>query len=371
MPRRKHTAEIVAEQIERRNSNAQRRGAHVDSDKPKSFLPSGSVLLNLALSGKWNGGWAMGRIANLIGDSSSGKSFIALTMLAEMANQERFNKYRLVYDDVEAANNFDMVKLFGRSTAERIESPAYDEDEEPIYSDTIQDWQHHIHDALDQGGPFVYILDSFDALTSEEEQKKVQEVSRARKKGKVRQVTGSYKMEKAKIISELLREIKRRLKNAASTVIVVSQTRDNINPMSFNKKTRSGGRALKFYSSHELWTAEAGKVVRRELTVGIKSKIKITKNKITGLIRSIELPIYYDYGVDDITANIRWLVDNGFWKMRKQTIQARGLDLICTLGKLVHTIESRGLENRLGRIVGRCWRKMEEDARIRRKPKYR
>lgn len=368
MPRRLHTAADVARQVERRNSKSQRRGAR--SDEPKSFLPSGSILLNLALSGKWNGGWAIGRIANLIGDSSSGKSFIALTMLAELANHSRFDNYRLIYDDVEAANNFDMVKLFGSATAERIEAPSYDDDE-PIYSDTIQDWQHHIHDALDRNGPFVYILDSFDALTSQEEQDKVKEVAKARKKGKAVKITGSYKMEKAKIISEILREIKRRLKNAESSVIVISQTRDNINPMSFNKKTRSGGRALKFYSSHELWTAEAGKVIRRDLTVGIKSKIKITKNKITGLVRSIELPIYYDYGVDDITANIRWLVDNGFWRIKKQTIHARGLNLTCTMGKLVHAIESKGLEKKLGRIVGKCWHRQEELAKVARKPKYR
>lgn len=369
MPREKHTARDVANQVERKNTMDNLR--RLTEEAPKSFLPSGSALLNLALSGKWNGGWAVGRIANLIGDSSSGKSFIALTMLAELANQDRFDKYRLIYDDVEAANGFDMVKLFGQATAERIESPDYnDKEDEPIYSDTIQDWQHNIHDALDQSEPFVYILDSFDALTSEEEQNKVKEVRKARAKGKAGEISGSYKMDKPKILGQVLREIKRRLKTSKSTLIIVSQTRDNINPMSFAKKTRSGGRALKFYSSHELWTAEAGKVKRRDLIVGVRSKIKITKNKITGLVRSIELPIYYDYGVDDITANIRWLVDNGFWKIKKQTIEARGLGLTGTLSKLVRAIESKGLEPRLGKLMGRAWRRLEEASRANRKPKY-
>ena len=146
----KRTTKKVADQIE----NKKPRKPPVA--ERHSLLPTGCTLLNLALSDCGQGGFAAGKIANIIGDESSGKSFIALTMLAELARTSTFADYRLIYDDAEAANSFDMNYLFGKGISKRIEAPAYD-GKESVFSDTVERFNLHIHDLLDEEEQFVYV----------------------------------------------------------------------------------------------------------------------------------------------------------------------------------------------------------------------
>lgn len=366
MPRTKHKDESVVKQMEAR-SRKKKEPKHANTISGQAFIPTGSTLLNLALSDVWNGGWPTGKISNLIGDSSSGKTFLAMTAFAEMGKFKRFKDYRRIFDDVEAANEFDMEKLFGRNTADLIESPG----EGNGNSNSIQDFEVHVNNALDDGRPFLDILDSFDALTSEEEIKRTEGRIEAANNGKAVE-KGSYGMEKAKKAGEILRQIKGRLRDTASSLIIISQTRDNINPMSFAKKTRSGGKALKFYSTHEIWTAVGGTIKRKGIPVGIKCKIKVSKNKITGKVREVVVPIYYDYGVDDIESCIDWLVDNKYWPVKGRTIDATADfdDLKCTKEKMIRTIEEEGLETELSQVVGEYWTEFEESIKVDRKRKY-
>jgi len=337
-----------------------------DEDKPSGILiPTGSTLFNLALSDSIHGGFDGGKIVNLIGDSSSGKTFIALSCFAEMAHNPAFEEYRFIYDDVEQANEFNIRYLFGEKTESRIEEPPNK------HSNLIEDFRDNILLLLKEEKPFVYVLDSFDALSSEDEIKKVNEQVKARENGN--KISGTYGMEKAKGSSQILRMIKSNLYKSNSALIVISQTRDNINCFSFAEKTRSGGKALKFYSTHEIWTAHLGyikkKINGKDRKIGIKSRIKITKNKITGKIQEIDIPIFYDYGIDDIRGNIEWLIDEGIWENKKGIIKSNTFP-DATIEKLIRYIEEHNKENELKNIVFSEWKKIQDNLKLNRKRKY-
>lgn len=317
------------------------------------YVSTGSTLLNLGLSDIQNCGFAMGKIANIIGDQSSGKSLLSLSILAEATHNSCFDKYNLIYDDVEAALAFNISKLFGRKLASRMNTN--------IVSDTIEDFKVNI---LKQKGPFIYVLDSLDALSSRDEQSRTEKEQRGKKAG------GSYKMEKALIFGETLRQTVRKLKENNSFLIIISQTRDNINPMSFAKKRRSGGRALYFYSTYELWTAVAGRVVKKNHTIGVKTRVRITKNKTIGKQREIEFPILYEYGIDDLGSLVDWLVEKGIWSSPRRKIKAPNLKLEYEREKLIRKIEEKRLEGKVRKEAQKTWLKIENSLKLNRKRKY-
>jgi recombination protein RecA len=332
------------------------------------LIPTGSVLLNLACSDRIDGGWGAGKIANLIGDSSSGKTLLALSMFAECANRPEFDGYDFIYDDVEQACEFDMGKLFGPKVTDRIQAPQYDGDSK-LYSDTIQQFHANVFGAIESGRPFIYVLDSFDALTSVEELGRAEESAKATRDGK--ELKGSYRMEKPKLTSELLRQIKARLRESNSFLLIISQTRDNIDPMSFEKKTRSGGKALRFYSSHEVWMALAGKIKAKDRVIGSNVKVKVSKNKLTGKQREVQFPIYYDYGVDDLGSCIDFLVSEGYWQKKGDKIVAKDLGLEGMRRKLIQDVEGEiGMAQRVYQTTQICWKDVEDSLKLDRKPKY-
>lgn len=367
MGRMKIKTKNIVKQIEKKSTKKKK------SKKSLSLIPTPSTLFNLACSDEVEGGLEIGRMVNIIGDSSSGKSLFSLSILAEMSLYSKFDDYRFIYDDTEHAYGFDTEALFGEFLAERIEAPSKDEDNKDVFSNTIEDFHCHICDAIDEGKPFIYILDSFDSLDSVDDIKKVEEMRKARAKGI--QEKGSYNMSKAKKSSQLLRNIVGKLKKTNSLLIIISQTRDNIDPFSFERKTRSGGNALRFYATHEVWLANAGKIPKTVLgesyTIGHKVKVKISKNKITGKKRIIEFSIYEDYGIDDIQSCIDFLLKRKHWNKSGRSIKADELGLKATPEKLIEIIEKDELEDKLKRIVKKVWAEIEEKLVRERKPKYR
>lgn len=334
-------------------------------------IPSSSTLLNLACSEDTDSAWAVGGMINIVGDSSSGKSILALSCLAECCHHPDFKDYRIIYDDAENASAFDLSYLFGATLERKIESPEYDENGLPLPSQFIEDFHCNIMDALEQGDPFIYVIDSFDALDTEMDAEKIEEMRKARKKKK--KIAGSYGMSKAKKASELFRNICSHLKKTKSVLIVISQTRDNINPMSFEKKTRSGGNALRFFALHEIWLGkgQALKGKGQKHIIGHQVVAKIKKNKLTGKVRTVTLFVYYDYGVDDISANIDFLVKEGAWKQGGSSVKAPNLGLTGLRKTVIRDIENRKLEPKVRAEVGTLWHEIEEQLKLNRKPKYR
>lgn len=349
-----------------------RRTKEVETEEAKrNYVSSGSTLLNLALSDKHNGGFLPGKVVNIIGDSSSGKTFLALSLLAEAANNPFFDNYELIYDDAEAANEFNIKNLFGEKAYKRILPPSLNR-KKPKYSQDMTGFQVNVRNLLKEKKSFIYIQDSFDALTTEQETKHANAVEKAYIAGK--ESKGTYGMEKAKQASILLRLLVGEIKKTNSLVIIISQTRDNIDPMSFQRQTRAGGRALKFYSSYEMWMAVAKKIKvkikEKNRQIGIIAKVKITKNKANGKVREADIPIYYSCGVDDVAGCIDFLVSEGHWKKSRGIINAKEFQLNLTQNQLIKTIEENSFENKLRRVVEMVWNEIEEEMNIIRKKRW-
>jgi len=354
-----------------------RRHSKKEISKPNSNLniedlvPMGSTLLNLAMSGSIYGGAKKGTMINIIGSSHGGKSILALTSFAETCVKESFDDYSFIYDDVERANSFDMDYLFGKKATKRIVAPRLDKSDN--FSITVQHLQANVLHHLKKNKPFIYVLDSFDALDAMEDQKKMEEMVNALEKEK-KDTAGTYGMAKAKAASSILRSITNNLANSKSVIYIISQTRDNVDPRSFQKETRSGGRALKFYASHEIWLAPIGMIKKSDTVIGNKIRAKITKNKLTGKVREVEFDIYYDYGIDDIGSCIDYLLSTKRWSGGGVSKIDHNKDFDfqnCTRPKMINLIESdNSYYKKLKKLVGKEWNQFEESIRLNRKSKY-
>jgi hypothetical protein len=119
-----------------------------------------------------------------------------------------------------------------------------------------------------------------------------------------------------------------------------------------------------------MWMGIRKRLKAMEREVGVLAKMKVSKNKLTGKVREVDIPIYYDYGIDDIAANVDFLVAEKYWKKDKNTIIADGLSIRGVRSKLVEQIEEQGLENKVKELVGIAWNEIEESLRLHRKEKY-
>ena len=340
-----------------------------DRIDPNTLVPTGSTLLDLALSDHLQGGWQLGKIVNVVGDSSSGKTLLVLTGLAEMANDPRFEDYLLVYDDVEAALEFDLAKLFGSYAASRIQPPVYNSDGSPGSSNTTEDMYRNILTYLKQGVPFVYVTDSLDALTCDAEEERA---SNFVKSGDSKDISASFKTEKPRLIGEMLRLIKAKLRDTKSLVIIVSQTREKIGVTFGEKKTRTGGNALTFYCQHEVWLHHKGHIKKKNRTVGADVLVKVKKNKLTGKRgRSLEFSTLFGYGVDDISSMVDFLMAEGIWTGSARKVKCTGLD-VPDMSKeaLISHIEENDLIQEVKELVLELHLDIEEELKPKRKPRF-
>ena len=340
----------------------------------KLFMSTGHPLFNCMLSDNPFKGWQVGSMVNLIGDSSAGKTFLALTALAEVCCDKRFDDYDIIYDDAEHRNSFDMKFLFGDNIADRVKSPGgVNIDGHSINSRTVDDFKMYIYDRLRSKKPCIYVVDSWDSMTTETDTKKFEEEIESTRKDK--EIKGTYGMAKAKAGSTILREICSLLETSQSILIIVSQTRDNVG-ISFAEKTRSGGKALKFYADHEMWLAKVKslkKTVNGKLrTYGVTSRMKVKKNSVTGKEREGDCNILYDYGMDAITSCIDYLIAEKWWfKSGKGVIATEFQDeKFATIASFVSYIEDNNLETKLAEVVGECWNDIEDKLKTKRKRRF-
>ena len=337
------------------------------------LIPSGSTLLNCACSGYPYGAYKAGTIVTLPGASASGKTMLLFTMFAEMCQLKKFDEYKLFYDDAEEALSINIGKLFGKETQKRIYPPNFITIEESIYSQTIQDFQNNILLKIKTGNPFVYALDSLDALSSDEEMEREYKkaILSVKNPDQLKELKGSYNTEKAKIIGQCLRMIRGKLKITKSLLIIVQQERANIGGGMFQKETiTSGGKAPFYYSSHQVWMKRIKSLKKNEKKIGNRVKATVTKNKLTGKERSAEFDIYDDYGVDDIGSQIDFLLQEGNWSKNGIKIDAVGLNISGTRSIIISHIEKEGLQKELKKITGETWHQIESRLKLNRKAKY-
>lgn len=358
-----------------KRSRAIKEAAEQEEAPPEKFsrrdyLSSGSTMLNLALTDSPHGAFRKGCYYYLVGDSSSGKTFLSLTSLAEAVNSPVFKDHRFIFDDVENGALMDMEKFFGRKMAERLEAPRVI-DKENVFSSTIEDFYFHIDDAIQDGRPFIYVLDSMDCLTSEKESTEFNKNKKNVRAGKAQD--GSYGDGKAKKNSSGMRTLVNRLSKTDSILIVISQTRDNIG-FGFETKTRSGGRALKFYATCEIWSSVIGKIEKgvkgKKRNIGKTIQIQTKKNRQTGHEGKVETPIYPSYGIDDMEACINYLIEEDHWVTSGQKIKAPELDFEGTQKKLIEKIENENLEGKVRKLTGKVWNEIKDACSLQRKKRY-
>lgn len=351
---------------------------------PENYVSTGSTILNLACTGRTDCGFEKGRYYHFVGDSSSGKTFLALTCLAEAAHNPAFDDYDLYHDDAEHGTGFDFEKFFGSKTASRVMPPRGDRDT-PIYSSTVEEFYDNLYRILDEGRPIIYIMDSMDVLTTEADDKKYTAQRKVREKKRrkaetgegetVKEETGSYGMAKAKENSTKLRLAMSKLHQTHSILVIIGQTRDRPGAMSYgDTRTTGGGHALKFYANQQLWTSVKEHIVKpirgKNREQGIIAKVRIKKNRQTGRDRSALIPIYHSYGIDDVGACIDYLVDEKHWKKGQGGILAPELDLRAPREKLISHVQDNGLEKKVRMTVKKIWNEIETATAIQRKPRY-
>lgn len=342
----------------------------IDID-PNNFLGSGSTLINLTSTDNPWCCYGKGKYHLMVGDSATGKTWLTLCAFAEAARRPDFDSHRFIYDNVEDGALMDMGFYFGQETVDRIEPPRISKEGVPIYSETAEDFYDNLKAAQSDGRPFIYILDSMDALSSHSELDKLEEQRKARLKGK--KASGSYGDGKAKINSGSIREAVRDLAKTDSILIIVNQTRDNLG-FGFETKGRSGGHALRFYATLELWLSLAGqikkKVKEKDHTIGNKTLVKIKKNRYTGKLRRCTVPIFYSYGLDDIGSCIDFLIEQKVWSSSAGKVQAPQFNFSGSIPKLIRWIEDNNKEDDLREIVGETWDEVENLLKMDRKRKY-
>lgn len=248
------------------------------------FFSSGCQLLDCVLGG----GWALGKVANLVGDKSTGKTLLAIEACANFVRA--FPTGRIKYIEAESA--------FDPAYAHTIGLPDSNLD---LVQDirTIEGVWKAIEDACGSGdSEQLVVVDSLDALSDEAEMER--DIGEA-----------TYGMAKAKALSEGFRKNVATMAGANMTLMVISQIRDRISIGHGKTVKRSGGHALDFYCSQVLWLYEQGKIKKTinkiERPIGVEVLAKCEKNKVGWPWRECTMPIMYGYGIDDVLAAFNWV----------------------------------------------------------------
>lgn len=341
----------------------------------KLLLPSGCLLFNLACSDSPRGFMEEGTITNLIGDSDAGKTFLAMTIMACIFYKYG-DKYAYDYYDYERAVSFSIAKLFGQPFADALNCIKIPPGSKGA---TIERWYVAIRNSCPAGSqPRIIVTDSFDALSCFAE---LNAMAKNEKKKEADQ-KGNFGTEKAKIASNRLNKLQQIIADNGSSLIIISQTRDIIGGFGFDKKTRSGGKALRFYSSLEVWLAKLFRLGSNpERPIGGVTQAIVKRSRITGKFRRCDFPILYAYGLDDTRASIMFLAEEGSFSNTHKPMSSANIVNMKDFGfkgkmkACVEWIEEDPKRKKaLDKLVINTWRDIEEKTRLEavgnRKPKF-
>ena len=332
--------------------------------RPQDFLSTGSTLLNLALSNRWDGGFLKGTYVLFVGDTDSGKTFICMTCLAEASINPEFDDYRFILMNKERGMLMDVERFFGEGVASRLEL---------FYPENLEDMYFELDDLLAEEQPFICVVDSIDALSTDYEAKKFEERKKGRRTGKA--VAGDYGDGKAQLHSRNIRRVLSGLERTKSIVIFINQTRDLLDANPYGpRSTHSGGRAISFYATMKIWSSVKGTINKvykdKKRQIGIVSRIQVVRSRITGKRCEVEVPIYHSFGIDDVGSCVDYLVAEGHWKKSGGVIVAPEFELKGQKETLVRKIEESDQEMALRRLVGKVWKDIDEACKVTRKFRY-
>jgi recombination protein RecA len=311
-------------------------------EKSDILLQTGSTLLDLIVGGAPGAmGYPIGKFINIVGDKSSGKTFLANELIAAAYHRFSHKEFRWIYDDCESGYSFDTQSMYGFSIVSDKGAA--------INSTTVEEAFVHITNfanSLKSHQFGIYVLDSLDGLTSNEQDEQAQARVKAVNAGKDYE-KGSYGMGKPKYLSrEFFPQLCSLIQDKNILVVIISQVRDNIEPFSFEKYTRSGGKAMDFYAHTVLWLATLKKIIKKKRPVGVVIKAKTTKSKTPRPFRECQFSLLFDYGIDNIGSNLDYLyelrTDKGELTPASKKVSWGGDDKKVTLIQLKKWLKTKG-----------------------------
>lgn len=338
---------------------------------PENYLSSGCTLLNLALTDNPYCAFVKGSYNFLVGDSMSGKTYFSMQLFAEASHDNSFDDYRLIHDDPEDGMLMDVAQSFGPATYERIESHKKNENGAAVASVTVEEMYLHAKKAFTKG-PCIEIVDSMDALSSLSEMKKADKIEQAMEDDD--EIKGTMSDGKAKANSSMLRQLMGPMQKTESMFFIICQTRDSVGKL-FSEKTRSGGKALRFYATTELWFSVKGKIKKtvkgKEREVGTLVQIAVKKNRHSSQRPIVTVPLIHDYGFDDNGSCVDWLLEQKHWQ-GKQKIECPEFSAVpISREKLLAHIEEKEVrQEKLKKLVGKVWNTIREEMKPKRKKRY-
>lgn len=264
------------------------------------LVPTGSTMLNLACSDFASGGWKLGSVNTLPGESDAGKTVLTLSGLASCAAEKRFDKYDLIMNNAETKGSFDLKKMFG-PLAGRLKEP------EGGHSKTINQFGGSILAQHKTKKPFIQILDSLDTLKGDADFEKTMKNAVKAAEGNltaIKEIKKSFNAEKAKTIRKILGECNDLIKGSDSMLLIIQQVTMNLKMKNKydDPYTSNGGTAPFFNSTHCYRLLQGGKLVDdvHKLEIGNTARLVCKKNHLNGKKREIKFNIYQEYGIDDI-----------------------------------------------------------------------